>query len=319
MHILSVGSSVIDLFLTTDKNFSKIENGEVKFRLGDKIPSEIKNLALGGNGANVAVGLTRLEIPTSFYTYLGNDALSREIEEGLAKEGVELAAKRGLIKNAPLHIIFDFDTDRIIFSHYEEADHDFVYEKDQAFDFIFLNSIADVWENAYKNVFEFAKSKNIPLAFSPGSRQLEKLNDTVKNIIGNTKIFFSNRQEAEIVTGKPKGTEIKELLKDMQALGPEIVSITDGAKGAYAADLSGCYFIEPAPSESKEKTGAGDAYATAFFASILHGNNVQTAMSWGTLNAKGVMEKIGAQAGLLKKTELDRLLPDTHNLVAKTI
>src|SRR3989344_6044593 len=100
MHVLVIGSSVIDLFLSLD--------------LGDKIPSQISRSAVGGNGANVSVGLTKLEIPTTFYTYLGNDFFSREIESGLSSQGVELDIERHPESSSPLHIILDFPDDRVI-------------------------------------------------------------------------------------------------------------------------------------------------------------------------------------------------------------
>ncbi len=319
MHVLSVGSSVIDLFLSVDPAHVEIGNKKVTLNLGDKVPSDIKKLALGGNGANVAVGLTRLEVPTTFYTYLGSDILSREIEESLTKEGVALVAERGKLQNAPLHIILDFDSDRVILSHYEKADHGFSYSSRDNLDYIFLNSIAEPWEDAYQKVYDFAATNNIPFALSLGSRQLDDLNDLIYKMVKSTKIFFSNLEEAAIIL-KTEEKNIKKLLTGVKALGPEIVSITDGANGAYAIDANNNIFkINPAPSDGKEKTGAGDAYAAAFFAAIMHGAGVPKAMLWGTLNSAGVMEQIGAQTGLLSKKTLDERLANTNNLEAEEI
>jgi len=319
MHVLVVGSSVIDLFLTVDKNYVETQDRKVLLNLGDKIPSEIKKLALGGNGANVSVGLTRLEIPTTFYTYLGQDILSREIEESLTREGVELAGKKGSIESAPLHIILDFDTDRIILSHYENSDHEFVYEKSEKYDYIFLNSIADRWEDAYQGVYDYAVKSGTPFVFSPGSRQLDGLNDLIFKIIKQTNVFFSNKEEAARIL-KTDDMDLKKLLLGLKELGPKIISITDGPNGAYACDENNNMLkIDPAPTQGKEKTGAGDAYATGFFAAILHGQNVASAMEWGTLNSGGVMEHIGAQTGLLDKKTLDGKLSNDNNLKASPL
>lgn len=324
MHVLVVGSSVIDLFVSVSPNHIQTVDRKVTFNLGDKIPSEIKKLSLGGNGANISVGLTRLEIPTSFYTYLGNDVMSREIEEGLTREGVELCAKRGTIQTAPLHVILDFDSDRVILSHYEETNHDFVYEKGDKFDFIFLNSIANFWEDAYTKVLDFALKNNTPFAFSPGTRQLDNINDLIYKVLKNTKIFFSNKDEAKKITGMDgeinSNQDIKNLLLEVKKLGPEVVSITDGPKGAYAIDKNNdAYFIKPVPTESSERTGAGDSYATGFFASYLFGNDIPLSMKWGSANAKGVMEGLGAQTGLLTRKKLDEMLPELDNLQAENI
>src|SRR3989344_3079240 len=106
MHVLIVGTSVVDLFLDIDHDHVKIEDRKVTFTLGDKVPSSIKKSALGGNGANVSAGLTRLEIPVTFYTYLGNDFFSREIQTGFSNEGVEIEAEKKKNTTPPLPIFW---------------------------------------------------------------------------------------------------------------------------------------------------------------------------------------------------------------------
>ncbi len=322
MHVLVVGSSVIDLFLTADRQFAKIAGQTVSFNLGDKVPTEIKQLAIGGNSANVSVGLTRLEIPTTFYTYLGGDILSREIEEGLSREGVELIIDKNRAGMSPLSIIFDFDNDRIIFSNHQKRDYNFELKEGVSFDFIYITSIGDSFEKAYEQVLEFSKTQNIPLAFSPGVRQIENKNDLVNDVLKNSKIYFSNREEAmKIINHKSSIINPKELLYAIKNLGPEIVSITNGANGAYALDeRNNAYFIEPLPTaQDSERTGAGDAYSSGFFASFLYGGDVPTAMRWGTCNAYGVMKKVGAQNGLLTKAAIDSVLKANNNLKAESI
>lgn len=324
MNILVVGSSVIDLFLTIDKSHTKIEANRVSLLLGDKIPSEIKKLALGGNGANVSVGLTRITIPTTFYTYLGKDVLSKEIEEKLTTEGVALIAKKGENENSPLHLIFDFDSDRIIFSHYPKVNHNFSYEGGSHFDYVFLNSIADYWEDAYREVLEFTNKNTIPIVFSPGSRQLDELNELVYQVIHASKFIFVNKEEAVKILSKQgkESTDIKDILQNLSLLGPKIVSVTDGARGAYAMDEEKNIFqILPYNKNdvSVDRTGAGDSYACAFLAASILGQSVKEAMRWGAVNAWSVMGKIGSQSGLLTKTQIEKALFENSNFTAAKI
>ena len=144
MHVLVVGSSVIDLFLSVEQSHVQIQDKKILLNLGDKIPSQIKKLTLGGNGANASVGLTRLETPTTFYTYLGSDILSREIENGLTSEGVALMAQRDDSQTS-MSLIFDFDSDRIIFSNHVKRDHNFEIKEEGRFDYIYLHSIGEEW------------------------------------------------------------------------------------------------------------------------------------------------------------------------------
>lgn len=324
MNVLVVGSSVIDLFLTIDKSHTKIEDNRVSLLLGDKIPSEIKKLALGGNGANVSVGLTRITVPTTFYTYLGKDILSKEIEEKLTTEGVELIAKKNENESSPLHLIFDFDSDRIIFSHYPKVNHNFSYEGNSNFDYIFLNSIADYWEDAYREVLEFANTNSVPIVFSPGSRQLDELNELVYQVIHSSRFIFVNKEEAVKILEKQgkESADIKDILQNLSLLGPQIVSVTDGSRGAYAMDEEkNIYQIPPykAGGASIDRTGAGDSYACAFLAASIQEQPVKEAMRWGAVNAWSVMGKIGSQPGLLTKTQIEKELSENNNFTAEKI
>lgn len=320
MHVLVIGSSVIDLFLDIDADHVEIKDKKVSLKLGDKVPSQIKKSAIGGNGANLAVGLCRLEIPTTFYTYLGSDFFSREIHEGLSGEGIALDIERHEETNSPLHIILDFPQDRVILSNYNRNSHGFA-PSEKEFDYIFLTSIPDTWEGAYRKVIEFSKSNDIPIAFSPGTRQIEDENEVTGLVLANSKIYFSNKEEAaKILNTEYSLQDTKQLLQSIKEKGVEVVSITDGANGAYAIDgSSNCYFIKPSPTQGHEKTGAGDAYSSAFLAGILNGNDVPTAMSWGVLNSQGVMEQIGAQTGLLTRNQLEERLKNDNNLKAEKI
>ncbi|HVT00770.1 MAG TPA: carbohydrate kinase family protein [Patescibacteria group bacterium] len=316
MHVLVIGSSVIDLFLTLDKDHFNLNDKKVELSLGDKIPSQIQGHSIGGNGANVSVGLTKLETPTTFYTYLGSDFFSREIENGLSSQGVGLDIERVPDLASPIHLILDFPEDRIIVSNYGRASYGFA-PKEEKYDYIFLTSIPEMWEDAYKKVLSYARENNIPLAFSPGTRQIEEKNELTLDVVKNSKAYFSNKEEAEKITDK---SDIKEQLATLLDLGVETISITDGANGAYAADKTRTmYHIDPAPGVGKEKTGAGDAYASGFFAGILNEQDIPTSMLWGATNAEYKMQQIGAENGLLSKKELDERIKSNNNLSAKQI
>ena len=56
------------------------------------------------------------------------------------------------------------------------------------------------------------------------------------------------------------------------------------------------------------KTGAGDAYTAGFLAAVLNGQLIEEAMRWGALDGASVIQKIGAEEGLLTKLELEEKL-----------
>ena len=307
---LVVGSSLIDLFLRPEESHATITNGHVSLLLGDKIPTEIDRMSLGGNASNVSVGLARLGVSTSFYTWLGNDVLSTEIENTIEKEGLELLTEENRSGKAGLSAILNFGKDRIIFSHHERRSHIFTPPSIKP-DLIYLTSVGDTWKETYESVIEFAQQTNAQLAFSPGSKQIENISDIIIKTLSKTTLLFVNKQEANRIL-KYVGEEsddMKTILTSLSLLGPKIVSVTDGAQGAFARNAEDEFFkIAALPNDNAiNKAGAGDAYASGFLVSYLLGNDIPETMGWGTNNASAVMKKIGAQDGLLRDEEMQSI------------
>lgn len=321
MDILVIGSSLIDLFLRVKnpKHYTIDASSHLTFTLGDKIPTDIEKLTLGGNASNVSVGLKRLGFKSALYTFLGTDILSREIEETVKKEGVELFTESNRAENTSLSLIFNFQTDRIIFSHHEVREHSFDYETPVP-TFIYLTSIGDEWEKTYKQVFAFVTKHSIPLAFSPGSNQMDNINDLFLEMLRKTSLLFVNREEAEKILSASRKSHatIEEIARNMKDLGPQRISITEGANGAYAYDTDNVLYKGRSFDGNRdiiERTGAGDAYAVGFLGSHLLGNDIQTALAWGAANSYSVMKHVGAQEGLLTRDAVTNLLrshPEYH-------
>jgi sugar/nucleoside kinase (ribokinase family) len=98
------------------------------------------------------------------------------------------------------------------------------------------------------------------------------------------------------------------LLKRLKALGCGIVVITDGPKGSYVYDGKRMLKLGIFDVPVIERTGCGDAYATAFVAALHHGKDVAEAMRWGTANSASVISYIGPQQGLLRTAGMKKLL-----------
>lgn len=324
MKTLVVGSSDIDIFITPELKESYKEEGEqVTFHLGDKVAVGMSGITLGGNGANVSVGLARLSYDVSFYTYLGKDILSRQIKETFEKEKVNLIGNNQNTENSSMSLIFDFDSDRIIFSHHEKLDHEFNKENLDSFQALYLTSLGEAWDKAYKSVLSYVQEHPLLLAFSPGSHQLANISDLIYEVIAVSKIIFVNKEEGEklLEERNEKASSIQELMKKLSKLGPEIVSVTDGKKGSYAYENGIGYAISSFDSSSDgvDKTGSGDAYATGFLGALLSNQDTKTAMRWGAINAHFVIGKMGAQNGLLTREEIEHILVSHPEFLPTTI
>lgn len=96
----------------------------------------------------------------------------------------------------------------------------------------------------------------------------------------------------------------------MHKLGPKIVAISDGPAGAYASDGVNRYKmpIYPDPKPPFDRTGSGDAFTSTFVAAMIKGADIQGALLWGPVNSMSVVQKVGAQAGLLDVKEIEHYL-----------
>jgi sugar/nucleoside kinase (ribokinase family) len=131
----------------------------------------------------------------------------------------------------------------------------------------------------------------------------------LKKIYARTEVLILNREEAVQVSGGDYHN-LHDLLDKLHDIGPKIVVITDGHDGAYASDgntrLKMPIYPDIAP--PYERTGAGDAFTSTFIAAIIKGNNLEGALQWAPINSMNVVQKIGAQEGLLSEHQIDEFL-----------
>ena len=64
----------------------------------------------------------------------------------------------------------------------------------------------------------------------------------------------------------------------------------------------------PDTKEPYEITGAGDALASTTVVALSLGKELSEALRWGSVNASAVLQKIGAQEGLLGREQLEKNL-----------
>jgi len=315
--VLSVGDAKIDIFLTLHEanEFCRIENGDFCVKQGQKIEVEHSKVLLGGNAANVAVGLSRLGLKSALVAEIGEDEFSLKINNTLATEQVA----RGYIKHekgkeSSLSVVINFQGDRVIFGEHVRRPHDFSYENASP-EWIYLTSLGEEWKQAYEKAVRFVHTNHVKLAFNPGTLQIESQSETIANILINTKILFVNKEEGLQLlkeyshSNGHAGHSIQTLLKSLKLLGPEIVVVSDGKNGSYCIDYDSKFYEQRIfPHKIVERTGAGDAYSTGFLAGVFNGVPIQEAMIWGTLNAGSVIGTIGAEGGLLKLQEMEEKL-----------
>jgi sugar/nucleoside kinase (ribokinase family) len=138
---------------------------------------------------------------------------------------------------------------------------------------------------------------------------MEAGTERLQRIYARSELLVLNREEAALVGGGDHD-DLHDLFNHLHELGPRIVVITDGPNGAYASDGQNRFQMPlyPDPAPPVDRTGAGDSFASTFVAAIIKGNTIEGALQWAPINSMSVVQKVGAQAGLLTEKELDHFL-----------
>lgn len=311
---IAIGDTVTDAFIRLKEAevHCRLDRQacEICMRFGDKIPYESVTVIPGvGNSANAAVSASRLGLRTAFVSNVGDDENGREIIETLGAEGVDtrfIAVNRGRKTN--YHYVLWFQDDRTILIKHEPFDYELPDIGEPAW--IYLSSAGENALQFHRKIAEYlAAHPKVKLAFQPGTFQIKFGTEALADIYRESDVFFCNREEAKRILRTAEG-DMRELLLEMHGLGPKIVAITDGAKGAYASDGERAWFMPPYPDPKHplSRTGAGDAFSSTFTAALALGKSVEEALLWAPVNSMSVVQHVGARAGLLSAQELEAYL-----------
>lgn len=310
--IISVGPSGIDtIAMINEANvLCNIDKSACQLCLhyAEKILVNGMETKTAYNAMNNAVGSARLGLKTGFYTAIGGDANGERILAELKKNKVDKKYVQVEKKmRTDSSVVLSFEGERTILVYHEN--YKYKLPALASADWIYLTSMGKNWEPLYKKVAAHIKKTNTKLGFNPGSYQLKAGVEKLKPILNLTTVLFLNREEARLLTGIVKEQNDLELLTAMRGLGAKIAVMTDGPKGSYAFDGETAWFHETLePTRVVERTGCGDSYATGFLAAMHYGKSVAEAMTWGTVNAAGVLQKIGPQDGLQTKEQILKVI-----------
>ena len=318
---LGIGDITVDTFLRLKEAQVVRDNDGEKPKLcmnfADKIPYEEKyDIPAVGNSPNAAVAAARLGLKSALMTNVGSDREGDDCLEALRKENV--SAEFITVSNnhkTNSHFVLWFEDDRTILVKHEKYDYHLCGFGEPKW--VYLSSLGG---NSLSFHYELEKYLNvhpkIKLAFQPGTFQMEFGKKALAGIYKRSEVFFCNKEEAQRILETDED-DISKLLKTMAALGPKIVVITDGIKGAYSYDGKEILFMRPYPDPKPplERTGAGDAFSSTFTVALALGMNIRDALKWAPINPMSVVQQIGARAGLLTRKELEEYLakaPDDY-------
>lgn len=311
MHdFIAIGDIVTDAFIKLLDPAAHVDLDrnvrELCMRFGDKVPYEdIWVVPAVGNSSNAAVAAARLGLKSALVSNLGNDYFGKECMDALAVEKVDTRYMRvhpGRKTN--YHYVLWYEDDRTILIKHENYDYMLPDIDDPKW--IYLSSLGENSLAFHGVIEEFLwNHPKVKFAFQPGTFQMKLGRKALAGLYRRADIFFCNKEEAQRILQKEE-SDPKKLLQLMHALGPKIIVITDGTKGAYALDGKDLWFMPPYPDPKPpyERTGAGDAFSSTFAVALAYGKSAQEALLWAPINAMSVVQQVGARAGLLNRSQI---------------
>lgn len=315
--VISVGDIVTDAFIKLiDDQAVTYKNDQGKWLampFGTKLPYDhVEILNAVGNAANAAVAFARLGLNTAFVTNVGGDQAGRDMIAALEKEGIDHRFVRiNADKKSNYHYVLWYKEERTILIKHEEYDYHWPHFRPAEIPrWLYFSSISEHAIPYHDQVADWLdQNPDVKLAFQPGTFQMQAGAERLQRLYARSEVVILNREEAVFVTGGHYD-DLHDLLDRLHGLGTKIAVITDGPDGAYASDgqqrLKMPLYPDPVP--PKERTGAGDAFASTFVAALAKGNNLEGALQWAPINSMSVVQETGAQAGLLTEQQLEDYL-----------
>jgi len=323
-EIITIGSAAKDIFLQgidfVNCKSSKFKTGEgICLGLASKNNVSEADLFNGGSAVNTAITFSRRGLKTGAIFRVGNDLFGEDIRNFLRKERIDInfSQKDRKISTA-LSVILLKNGERTILAYKGVGKN--ISEKEISWKKIktkwfyvgtltgnkkLLEKIlATACGSKIKHARKGSFSKGVKIAGNPSMADLKILKANPK-LLENYDVFLVNQEEASYLTGIPYQKE-KEIFKKLDKLVDGIVVMTKGVKGVSVSDGKNIYKAGVFPQKAYDRTGAGDAFGSGFVVGLMRTGKIKEGIRLGLANAASVVEKLGANTGILTKIEFNR-------------
>jgi 2-dehydro-3-deoxygluconokinase len=282
-------------------------------------------LSIGGAESNLAIGLARLGIPSTWVSVLGDDELGELVLHRVRAEGVDTSAVRRIADRPTGLYLREEVAGRLRVYYYRSGSAAATLAPD-AFDAKILNGSACLHLTGITGALSSECAEFLPWAASAArdagvrvsydvnyrSRLWEsaEARAATEALLPLVDLLFVGHEEATALWGWDADTALQELSK----VGPSEVVLKLGAQGC-AAMIDGERLNSPGfPARELDPIGAGDAFDAGYLAATLWG--LPPEMRLRTANAMGAfcVQNLGDYEGLPSRRELDAFLEQTPDL-----
>lgn len=269
------------------------------FRLMEQATSLTIHVA--GSESNVATGLARLGLRVCWLSRLTDNIVGRYLVNGIAAHGVDTSRVIWTEEDRvgtyfveegrpPRSSTVLYDRRYSAMSHVQPDDLPADLFAPEAARLLHISGITPALSESaaatFGRAFEMAKAAGWQLSFDLNYRaklwseaearacyeEYMPLSDIIITPLGDAQRIFGLNGDANAI------------LSNLHHSYPRaVIALTLGADGAAACDVAGTLYHHPAfPAEQVDRIGGGDAFDAGFLYSYLQGDDIATALRWGT-------------------------------------
>ncbi|RLF04326.1 MAG: carbohydrate kinase family protein [Thermoprotei archaeon] len=282
--VVTVGHVLADIRFMVDEFIGPDEEGVILEQ----------SRGVGGSAANVAIGVRRLGLSSAIIAKVGFDSFGRIAVDELMKEGVDISGLKVSFSSTGFTIVIIDNKGQICLYGYKGASEELepcdinvdIIEKTK---YVHIASLRlDTSIEAARKAKEHGKM----VSWDPGRVQskagLQKLKDLIKHV----DIVLANEEEARNITSE---SDYKKAAEVIGELGPRLVVVKRGARGAYVLSEKECLEVPPLkPPKIVDTTGAGDAFAAGLLVGLARGYELSKALTYASATAALKIAKLGS-------------------------
>jgi len=274
---------------------------------GETLTSNDFGIFQGGKGANQAVALAKLDVPTLMLGKVGGDALSNFALSSLRKSGVDITGisknQKSFTGSASIWVNAQGQNSIVIYPGANgEVDEDFVMRNEKFFDDTswFLTQFEVPLESILL-ALKFAKKHGLKTLMDPAP--VIKINNSNKDIWGLVDYLLPNEIELKELTDTEN---ILDAIRILKSRGVKEVIVKLGDQGAGYEKKGKLLSFPAVPVEQvTDTTGAGDCFIAGFLYGMIRWGDISLAIKAANLTASYSIQKKGAAISFPKKSEID--------------
>ncbi|MEM2612557.1 MAG: sugar kinase [Thermoproteota archaeon] len=170
-------------------------------------------------------------------------------------------------------------------------------------------AVSESSKNACYKATEIARNSNVMITFDPNLRpellDVETIREICMPMIKLCKVMLPSRGEATALSGVKDPIEAGKKLVNM---GPEVVVVKMGDKGAVAITEEEVFFEPPFEVNEVDPTGAGDVYDAAFIYGLLKNWPLSKTMEFASASGAIKVTKFGPMNGPSSIKEVEEFI-----------